>query len=215
MSTTGGHIQNLISELCPNGVEFPELGAVCEIGKVGADKKSIEGQQRVLLLNYMDVVNNRRISKSSLKMEVTATNAQFECCNIKRGDVFITPTSETKEDIGISAVAVETIPDAVYSYHVMRIRPNVSDFITSCYIGYLFESDGLQKQIQKAAMGITRFGLTKGKFSRLRIPVPPLPIQAEIVKTLDTFIKLEAELEARKKQYEYYRDRLLTFKPIP
>ena len=43
------------------------------------------------------------------------------------------------------------------------------------------------------------------------IPIPPLPVQAEIVRILDTFTKLEAELEGRMKQYAYYRDRLLSF----
>ena len=45
----------------------------------------------------------------------------------------------------------------------------------------------------------------------LQLPIPPLPIQQEIVRILDQFTELEAELEARKKQYEYYRDLLLTF----
>lgn len=54
------------------------------------------------------------------------------------------------------------------------------------------------------------------KYSLFEIPVPPLPVQREIVRILDNFTsleaELEAELEARKKQYEYYRDQLLTFK---
>jgi type I restriction enzyme S subunit len=53
------------------------------------------------------------------------------------------------------------------------------------------------------------------RFKKFRFPIPPLAIQQEIVKILDTFTtleaELEAELEARKKQYEYYRDELLTF----
>ena len=64
-----------------------------------------------------------------------------------------------------------------------------------------------------------------GKYTRhfsflkkVDIPIPPLPIQEEIVKILDKFTtleaELEAELEARKKQYEYYRNKLLTFKPL-
>ncbi|WP_197977001.1 restriction endonuclease subunit S [Corynebacterium sp. LK31] len=56
---------------------------------------------------------------------------------------------------------------------------------------------------------------TQSKLKKLRIPIPPLPIQQEIVKILDTFqsleAELEAELEARKKQYEFYRNQLLTF----
>ena len=43
------------------------------------------------------------------------------------------------------------------------------------------------------------------------IPVPPLPVQEEIVRILDKFTSLTAELTARRKQYEYYRDALLSF----
>ena len=53
------------------------------------------------------------------------------------------------------------------------------------------------------------------QYSKFKIPVPPLPVQEEIVKVLDAFTaleaELEAELEARKRQYEYYRNKLLTF----
>ncbi len=53
--------------------------------------------------------------------------------------------------------------------------------------------------------------LNKNDIDKIQIPIPPLPVQEEIVKILDTFTELEAELEARKKQYEYYRDSLLSF----
>lgn len=61
--------------------------------------------------------------------------------------------------------------------------------------------------------------LTGKDFKNISIPVPPLPVQEEIVRILDSFTsltaelqtKLQAELQARQKQYEYYRDQLLTF----
>lgn len=64
--------------------------------------------------------------------------------------------------------------------------------------------------------------LTGGDFKALQIPIPPLPIQREIVRILDSFtlltanlnIGLPAEIEARQKQYEYYRNKLLTFNEI-
>ena len=52
------------------------------------------------------------------------------------------------------------------------------------------------------------------KYSKFLVPIPPLEVQEEIVRILDNFTKLTAELTARKKQYEYYRDKLLTFKKI-
>ena len=48
-------------------------------------------------------------------------------------------------------------------------------------------------------------------FKKIKIAVPPLPVQREIVQILDNFTLLTAELTARKKQYEYYRDQLLRF----
>ena len=60
--------------------------------------------------------------------------------------------------------------------------------------------------------------LSRTVIENMTIPVPPLPIQREIVRILDSFTsleaELEAELEARRKQYEYYRDQLLSFKHL-
>ncbi len=53
--------------------------------------------------------------------------------------------------------------------------------------------------------------LTQKVLNKIKIPVPPLEVQAEVVKILDNFTELTAELTARKKQYEYYRDKLLMF----
>ena len=53
--------------------------------------------------------------------------------------------------------------------------------------------------------------LTQKVLNKIKIPVPSLEVQAEIVKILDNFTELTAELTARKKQYEYYRDLLLDF----
>lgn len=54
-----------------------------------------------------------------------------------------------------------------------------------------------------------------GQYSKFKLPVPPLEVQREIVRVLDNFTLLTAELTARKKQYEYYRDELLTFDVLP
>ena len=50
------------------------------------------------------------------------------------------------------------------------------------------------------------------KFATIEVPIPPMQVQQEIVRILDQFTELTAELTARKKQYEHYRDKLLTFK---
>jgi len=209
----------LLTELCPSGVEFKQLVEISVLENTGVDKKIIVGQKKVKLLNYMDVYRNKHINKDIIKMEVSATDAKIKSCNIEKGDIFITPTSETIDDIGHASVADEDITDSVYSYHVMRIRLNHKNTTTPYYIRYLFESDIIQNQILKLATGMTRFGLKKGRFESIKVPLPPLLIQEEIVKILDGFTELEAELEAeleleleaRKKQYEYYKEELFSF----
>ncbi|MGE4508340.1 MAG: restriction endonuclease subunit S, partial [Eubacteriaceae bacterium] len=79
---------------------------------------------------------------------------------------------------------------------------------------HLFRSNNLRTQIRKTANGVTRFNVSKKLMEKVVIPVPPLPVQREIVRILDNFTnltaELTAELTARKKQYEYYRNKLLS-----
>lgn len=191
------------------------MGELGVFENIGVDKKIIEGETLVLLLNFMDVMRNKHIHKNVLQMQVSASESKVQKCNIKQYDLFITPTSETREEIGFAAVADEDISNAVYSYHVMRYRLHEKNSITPYFVRYLFESADLRNQIYKASKGLTRYGLSAKEFAKLSIPIPPLAIQDEIVKILDLFTRLEAELEAeleaRKMQYIYYRDVLFKF----
>ena len=84
---------------------------------------------------------------------------------------------------------------------------------------HLFRSALLRKAITKTANGVTRFNVSKKLFAEIEIPLPPVEIQEHIVSILDRFealttdlqIGLPAEIEARRQQYEYYRNKLLTF----
>jgi len=207
-------------------VEWKPLREIALISAAGVDKKIVKAENSVTLLNYMDVYRNPYINAKIPTMQVTANDAKLEQCNVLKGDVFFTPSSEVKNEIGFSAMAVEDMPDVVYSYHIMRIRLYEYNLIQSMFINYLFRSNSLQSQINKQAKGLTRFGLTKSQWENLLIPIPSpenpkksLEIQAEIVRILDAFTEsadilineLTTELQARKKQYNYYREVLLSF----
>ena len=199
-------------------VEWKPLGEVCEFSNTGVDKKTIEGEKKVKLLNFVDVFHKQYITKETPTMIVSASDKKILDCNILKGDVFITPSSEILDEIGYSATAIEDIEGAVYSYHIMRLRIYDKEVLHPEYLAYLFSSDTVRKQIRIKAQGITRFGLTLPRWKSIQIPVPPLSVQQEIVRILDKFTQLEAELEAeldcRKRQYEYYRDKLLTFNEV-
>ena len=206
-------LQELIDRLCPEGVEFVKLNTLGTFENIGVDKKTVPGEPLVKLLNYVDVYKNKYINKEIPQMTVSSPQKKLDSCSIKQWDIFVTPTSETHDDIGHSAVSTEDIDGAVYSYHIMRFRLNNPNRVTACFINYLFDSQEVQKQIFKFASGLTRFGLSKYKFGDIVIPFPPLEVQDEIVKILDRFSDYAAELQARKEQYEYYRNLLLTFNP--
>ncbi|WP_288816902.1 restriction endonuclease subunit S [uncultured Alistipes sp.] len=211
-------LQELIQKLCPNGVEYKKLGDLGAFENIGVDKKTIEGQTLVKLLNYVDVYKKIYIDNNIPQMIVSASTKKIHDCSCEKGDIFITPTSETRDDIGHAAVITETLVNTVYSYHIMRLRLFEYNMTTSFFIRYLFETDIVQKQICKLAKGLTRFGLSKYDFAKIEIPIPPLEVQEEIVKILDRFAEyaaeLQAELQARQEQYEYYRDKLLSFNNI-
>ena len=76
---------------------------------------------------------------------------------------------------------------------------------------YLFYCLNRNFQLLKFDNGVDQTNLRKDDILKIRIAVPPLEAQCEIVHILDDFTLLSAELKARKKQYEYYRDNLLTF----
>lgn len=83
--------------------------------------------------------------------------------------------------------------------------------LESKYVSYFFASSlfGDQKRPYITATKVKR--ISEKGLSRIRIPVPPLAVQCEIVRILDQFTTLEAELEARRAQYEYYRNQLLSY----
>ncbi|MBB5616913.1 restriction endonuclease subunit S [Microcella frigidaquae] len=189
-------------------VRFASLGEVADIANSGVDKKLVEGQAPVRLLNFMDVYRNTRITSQVVNATTTAPESRVQATALVMGDVVVTPTSESIDDLARSAVVVEDIPNLVYSYHVMRLRPDRT-IIDSSFLSYLFGSRGLQTQIRAAANGITRFGLTRSKWESLRVPLPPIEVQRDVVRKLDSFTRLEAEIQGelalRKVQVAHYR----------
>ena len=134
--------------------------------------------------------------------------------NLEKGDVLFSGTGT----IGEVAV-IETKPqnwnikEGVYS-----IKPD-SKMIDSYYLRFLFETSSIKESIKRKAVGGTVVSIPMKELKDLPIPLPPLAEQRRIVSILDRFDALcndltqglPAEIEARRKQYEFYRDRLLDF----
>lgn len=135
--------------------------------------------------------------------------------SILYGDIIFTGSSETPDECGMSSVVTKQVDEPLYLNSFCFIfRFNNPHIMLPDFAKHLFRSNNLRHQISKTASGVTRYNVSKKKMERVMVPVPPLEIQQEIVGILDKFSDLTAnlttELAARRSQYEYYRDRLLT-----
>ncbi|WP_290565441.1 restriction endonuclease subunit S [Akkermansia sp.] len=172
------------------------------------------------IVNFTDVFHKGKLTVNNIPGRVEVTEDEIWRYGVKRGDVFFTRTSETKEEIGMASVLVEDIPNCIFSGFVLRARPT-TDLLLPEYCAYCFSTTHIRKEIVRYASFTTR-ALTSGSIlSKIKINIPPLDVQKRLVHILDNFdaicsdlkIGLPAEIEARRKQYEYYRDKLLTFTP--
>jgi len=212
-------IEKLIAQLCPNGVEFNELKHLGSTfsGLSGKSKSDFtEGNARYI--TYLNVSNN--ISVDTTRSDFVKVRNKEKQNQIRYGDVLLTGSSETPNEVGMSSVVCDNLMEPIFlNSFCFGFRFNDVDLFDPRFLKYLFRAETLRKQIIKCANGVTRFNISKKRFLKIFIPIPPLEIQQEIVNILDTFSELEAELkvelnaelEARRKQYQYYRDELLNF----
>ena len=121
-------------------------------------------------LSYSDIFHNYFIP-SELKTLVNATEKDRETCSIQRGDVFLTRTSETTEELGMSCVALRTIENATFNGFAKRLRP-ITDEIVPEYAAYFFRSPYFRKQCMSMASLITRASLNSGMIQHLKILYP-------------------------------------------
>ena len=208
------NIEKLISKYCPNGTNHKSLNdlGVFFSGLSGKTKKDFENGN-CKFATYMNVYKNPALNLDIKDMVCVEADENQNC--LKLGDVLFTGSSETPDECGLSSVVSEEPKEKIYlNSFCFGYRLNDTSLFLPDFLKHLFRSDNLRRQISKTANGVTRFNVSKTKFEKIIIPVPPLAVQEEIVNILDSFTLLEAELEARKKQYQHYRDKLLNFADI-
>lgn len=173
--------------------EIKRLGEIGEISGAGVDKKVRPNEMPIRLLNYMDVYKKNFLRSTDFWHEVSARPDQVRRCSVQRGDVFFTPTSEVRDDIGHSAVATEDIPDVVYSYHVVRLR--LFEKWDARFRAYVFKTKYFMDQASTQCEGSgTRYVITLPKFRSMTVRFPrDVTEQAAIAATLSD---MDAELDA-------------------
>ena len=207
-------IDELIKKLCPDGIEYKTLGELGSFygGITGKSKEDFKDGNAVFI-SYKNVYLNPALDINPV--DRVRINEGEKQRTLQYGDVIFTGSSETPDECGISSVITKYPDEPLYlNSFCFFFRFNDQEIMLPGFAKHLFRSDNLRYQIGKTASGVTRYNVSKEKMAKVRIPVPPLEVQREIVRVLDDFTcltaELTAELQLRKKQYEYYRAQLLT-----
>ena len=207
-------LDELLRELCPNGVEYKKLGEIATVLR-GASPRPI----KKYITNDSDGVNWIKIgdvpvgSKYITQSEEKITKEGAEKSRYVRKGDFILSNSMSFGRPYILAI------DGCIHDGWLSIS-NFKDVFLSDYLYYLLSSSAIQQEMKKrASFGGAVQNLNADIVKALVLPVPPVEVQSEIVYTLDNYtenvVKLQnqltAELTARQKQYTFYRNKLLTF----
>ena len=212
----------LIEKLSLEEVEYKPFNEVCEYirgityNKSQEAKEENENNWKVLRANNIDL--QRKVLDLRDVKEVDSSVKVRESQRLRKNDILICAGSGSKEHIGKVAFITEDM-DYTFGGFMAVIRVT-SEKINSRFLFHILAGNLFSEFLAKKLNASTINNLNSALIKNFQIPLPPLPIQQEIVRILDTFTnltaeltnKLNAELVARRKQYEYYRDKLLNFR---
>ena len=173
------------------------LRAVADYLVSNVDKVPDDEEAPVRLCNYTDVYNNEFITLGLDFMDSSATEAEVARFGLRVNDVIITKDSETWDDIGVSALVRETAPDLVCGYHLALLRPHARD-LDGAFLFRTLQAKPVLLQLELAANGVTRFGISRSDIGAMILPIPPLSNQRTIVNFLDRELtRLDALVAAK------------------
>ena len=185
-------LQQLINDLCPNGVEKYTIGELCDISR-----------GRVMSKEYI------RENQGDYSVYSSQTENNGELGRISTYDFMGKYLTWTTDGANAGTVFYRNGKFSITNVcGLLKVKSN------KLLIKYLYYTLGIEAP-KHVSSGMGNPKLMSNVMARISIPVPPLAVQREIVRILDNFTELTAELtaelELRKKQYEYYRDQLLSF----
>lgn len=152
-------------------------------------------------LGFTDVFKNFFVP-NELTSLVNSTEKEQQSCSIQRGDVFLTRTSETDEDLGMSCVALKDYPKATFNGFTKRLRPKGNVEILPEYAGFYFRSPKFRATVSGMSSITTRASLNNGMLSELKISLPEISEQKAIADTLNALHKKIDLLKRQNKTLE-------------
>jgi type I restriction enzyme S subunit len=198
----------------PKEWEVIKMKHLGQFSSSGIDKKIVEGEPLVRIINYTDVYGNKSMVLDNKKdyMIVSTSKDKVKKHTVKEGDLIFTPSSETIEDIGISALVYEELENTAFSYHVLRFQFN--RHIDKEYKKYLCNNWYALNVFSSKATGTTRKILNRDDFKDLKVLLPNLQEQQAIANYLDSKVSQIDDIIEKTKQsiedYKKYKQSLIT-----
>lgn len=134
-------------------------------------------------LSFKDIFYNYFLP-DSLTQLVQSTDKERASCSVRRGDVFLTRTSETMHELGMSSVALKDYTDATFNGFCKRLRPKETSELEPEYVGYYLRSPVFRQSMLAFSTMSTRASLNNEMISRLEISYPDRKIQKQIANIL-------------------------------
>ena len=162
----------------------------------GLSKSSEEFGFGFPFLSFKTIFYNYYINED-LDELVNSTEEEQKKHSVKKGDVFLTRTSETLDELGMSCVALRDYPNATFNGFTKRLRPKKDNVIYPLYACYYFRSTLFRKYVDSMAIMTTRASLNNNILSRLPIIFPNYEDQKKIgylLHNLDKKIELNKEI---------------------
>ena len=203
-------IDELIQDLCPNGVSFRPIGEVV-LPKTNIKWREVASQS----FKYIDLTSVDRFSHAINETQaIDSTSAPSRAQQIVRnGDVIFGTTRPTL----MRFTSIDTTYDGqVCSTGFCVLRPDTNMIMTN-FLFHLIGSADFMSFVERVQKGASYPSISDLEIKTYQIPIPPIEIQKEIVNILDKFTRLEAELsaelDARRIQYEYYQRQIFKADP--
>jgi type I restriction enzyme, S subunit len=206
------NLETLINELCPDGVEFQTMEEIFEIRNGYTPSKNNPDfweNGTIPWFRMEDIRQNGRILSDAIQH---ITPAAIKGKGLFPVNSIIIATTAT---IGEHALVIaDSLANQRFTN--LTVRKSLTDRLLPKFVFYyMFVIDEWCKKNVNAGNFAS---VDMKRFKKIEFPLPPIEVQTEIVRILDKFTELEAELEAeldcRKRQYEYYRDKLLSFENV-
>lgn len=204
----------MIAHLCPDGVEFRPLGEIGTFVRGNGMPRKDLSESGVGAIHYGDIYTHLGTWTTQPVSFIAPEKATKLRAKVDPGDVVFTNTSENIEDV-CKAVAWLGDSQIVTGGHASVLKHDQDPR----FISYVTQTPNFHLQKRRLATGTKVMDVSASRLARIRIPVPPIEVQHEVVRVLDVFQQLiaalEAELIARHQQYEHYRSSLMSFEDNP